>query len=159
MDGGGPDYRPVRSITVDAVGAPGARTFYLQARLADGKLATILLEKTQALSLAEQAEQVASLLLDLPGDPGPAQTLPTLESTAEVMFRAGKLALQYDEALNLVGFEIRELRGIGQGEPACCACGRHPHRRSCWANTHATWRAAVCRLDRLHRLTVLPGLL
>ncbi len=110
----------MRSITVDAVGKPGARIFYLQAQLEDGKLITLLLEKTQATILAEQT---ATLFDDLAQRnpplplPAPAQT-PELQHPEAVLFRAGKLALQYNADVDLVGLEIAELRGLDQGKPA-----------------------------------------
>jgi uncharacterized repeat protein (TIGR03847 family) len=108
----------VRSITLDAVGVPGARTFYMQAQYEDGKLISILLEKTQAILLAEQIDA----LLDSLAQRNPPLTehaqVPELQHPEQVMFRAGKLGLQYDADVDLVRLEVAELRGIGQGSPA-----------------------------------------
>jgi len=110
----------VRSVTVDAVGEPGSRTFYLQARFEDGKLVTLLLEKTQAMILAEHIDALFEHLMQrdprLPSTE-PAQ-VPELQHPEPVLFRAGKLALQYNADVDLVGLEIAELRGIDQGTPA-----------------------------------------
>jgi Protein of unknown function (DUF3090) len=82
---------------------------------------SILLEKTQAMIAAgqiEEMEELDTLLSNLPPDSADSAHIPELETPVEVMFRAGKLALQYDEALKLVGLEMRELPGIDQGTPA-----------------------------------------
>jgi uncharacterized repeat protein (TIGR03847 family) len=113
---GAGEIRPVRSITVDAVGVPGARTFYLQAQFDDGKLVTLLIEKAQALILAEQIDNLFDEFTPR-NSPLPAQ-MPELHYPKSVLFRAGKMGLQYNADVDLVGFDIAELRGIDQGTPA-----------------------------------------
>jgi hypothetical protein len=44
--------------------------------------------------------------------------IPELLHPEPVLFRAGKLALQYNADVDLVSLEIAELRGIDQGTPA-----------------------------------------
>jgi hypothetical protein len=41
-----------------------------------------------------------------------------LQHPEPVMFRAGKLGLQYDADNDLVRFDVAELRGVDQGSPA-----------------------------------------
>src|SRR5207244_3226477 len=82
----------VRSITVDAVGAPGARIFYLQVQTEQGEVESFLLEKTQAILLADQihdllaelAQRYTKLPVDAPENPVP------LQIPDSVRFRAGK---------------------------------------------------------------------
>lgn len=112
----------VRAITVDAVGMPGMRTFYLQVEQGDGQRCSLLMEKTQALMLADQIEDCLEGLSRrypqlIPVRPlnTPALRGPEPES---VMFRAGHFALQYNGEADLIGLEISELRGIDQGTPA-----------------------------------------
>ena len=117
---GAGDTRPVRAITVDTVGEPGARTFYLLAQRDDGESVSLLLEKTQAMLLAEQ---IGVLFDDLArrnptlAPVEPAQ-IPKLQHPARVLFRAGNLALQYNAEVDLISLEIAELRGLNQGIPA-----------------------------------------
>lgn len=113
----------VQSITVDAIGQPGARTFYLQAhRVEESKpeeIISILLEKTQALALADQIDDLFSQLVQTqPELPSVSDVeLPPLIPPENVTFRAGNIGLQYEQASDLVKLEIRELRGIDQGTP------------------------------------------
>ncbi len=111
-------HQPVRSITVDAVGVPGARTFYLQVQTESGEVLTFLLEKTQALLLSEQmsglfdavSEQYPELPSVEPGSP------PALFEPESVRFRAGKFALKYEASTDQLEFEVREM--VGEGIPA-----------------------------------------
>jgi hypothetical protein len=93
---------------------PGMRTFYLQVEQGDGQRCSLLMEKTQALMLADQIEDCLEGLSRrypqlIPVRPlnTPALRGPEPES---VMFRAGHFALQYNGEA--------ELRGIDQGTPA-----------------------------------------
>ncbi len=119
------DREPVRSILIDARGAPGSRTFYLQAQLSSGDRKTLLLEKAQAIIIVDQIDSLlAQLTRDYPSAPAIPSTAaaeaPVLHSPDTVLFRAGQLALQYDPGRDLICFQVNELRGIGQGEPQSC---------------------------------------
>jgi len=110
------DVRPVRAITIDAIGEPGRRTFYLQAQDKQGELISILIEKTQALLAADQIEGLLKgLALPVTED----NLLPALVNvkTEDVLFRAGEVSLQYEADADLIRLDIRELRGMDQGEP------------------------------------------
>jgi uncharacterized repeat protein (TIGR03847 family) len=111
--------QPVRSITIDALGAPGHRTFYLQAQHQTGDIVSILLEKAQAILVVEEIDRLFDELLQrFPRlVPGMASQAPVLRYPERVMFRAGRFALQYHVDADLVDLEIVELRGVGQGEP------------------------------------------
>jgi uncharacterized repeat protein (TIGR03847 family) len=109
-----------RAITVDAVGMPGARTFYFQVEEADGQLYSLLVEKTQAMLLADQIEDFLEGLSQRYPQLPPIAPLnaPALCEPESVMFRAGHFALQYNGEADLIGLEISELRGVDQGTPA-----------------------------------------
>ncbi len=108
------DVKPVQSITIDAVGEPGSRTFYLQAQDQQGVYLSLLIEKTQAMQVADQAEQLLKELA-LPAPEG--DNLPVLHNPEDILFRAGELGLQYESDADLFRLDIRELRGTDQGEP------------------------------------------
>lgn len=112
--------QPVRAITVDAVGVLGARTFYLQFEDASGQVRSLLMEKTQALMLADQIEDFLEGLSQRYPQLAHISpiTVPALRVPESVMFRAGHFALQYKGEADLIGLEISELRGIDQGTPA-----------------------------------------
>jgi uncharacterized repeat protein (TIGR03847 family) len=110
---------PVRSLTVDALGVPGHRTFYLQAQYRAGDIVSVLIEKAQAIILIEEIDKLFDTLRRrFPGlEPMMAGKAPALRLPERVVFRAGQIALQYDADSDLVGLEIVELRGVGQGAP------------------------------------------
>ena len=78
------DLGPVDRITADAIGEPGARVFYLQAR-AGVELVTVIVEKQQvqllAASVLELLEDVPSAELVTELGAGSAGT-PALEGSA-----------------------------------------------------------------------------
>jgi uncharacterized repeat protein (TIGR03847 family) len=84
-----PDY-----FTVGAVGPPGERVFYLQAR-EGGSVVTLKSEKEQVRTLAEY---LAGVLSQLPGAPTPSISteLPLLEPI-EPAWPVGSIGLGYDE--------------------------------------------------------------
>jgi probable phosphoglycerate mutase len=111
--------RAATSITVDAVGQPGSRTFYLQAAHGQGEVVSILIEKTQAMQIADQVEDLfRALAAQYPAlNPLQSGEPPILQNPEAPLFRAGKFGLQYNAENDLVDVEIVELRPEGQGEP------------------------------------------
>ena len=101
--------RPDRFIA-GAVGAPGQRSFYIQASKGS-QLVSVVLEKAQVAVLAER---IASLLLALReggvaiGDelPGPA---PKLAEPVIEQFRVGAMSLGWDGEAGHVVIEAREI--------------------------------------------------
>jgi len=97
MSGTSFDLDPVTRIAAGAVGEPGDRTFYLQARSAD-QFVTLVVEKEQVRALAVSIEQMLS---HLPDEEEPAPEVPIEEADIEPPFlaewRVGPMALQYDE--------------------------------------------------------------
>ncbi|MDP9330896.1 MAG: DUF3090 domain-containing protein [Actinomycetota bacterium] len=102
------DLGPVDRITTDAIGEPGFRTFYIQAR-GGGELVTIVVEKQQVQLLAASILEIMATL-DLETGTGPDDSEMDLEQPFEPRFRAGKLSIGYDEERDLFLLEAEELR-------------------------------------------------
>jgi len=108
---------PVSRITIGAIGAPGKRVFYLQARKEE-QLATVVLEKQQVQVLAIGVEQ---FLVDLqkryPNLPEASAEYVAadmaLEEPIESAFRVGHIGLGYDEATDRLVLVVRELQEEG----------------------------------------------
>ena len=79
-------------FTAGAVGPPGQRVFYLQAREAD-TLVTLKCEKEQVAALAEY---LGGLLARLPGHAAAAGDKPELLEPLEVAWPVGSLGVGYD---------------------------------------------------------------
>ena len=100
---------PVDALGAGAVGEPGERAFYLQARAADAQL-TVLVEKEQVALLATEA--VA--FLDRIADDYPEDQIFLPTTSAELreptvpLFRARLIGLGFDPECELVLIELRE---------------------------------------------------
>ena len=93
------DLNPVTQIVADAVGEPGKRTFFLQAR-AGSDTVSLVMEKQEvnslALSVLQLLEELEKQYPDLP----PASTRGVhlhVEPPSEPAFRVGELTIGYDE--------------------------------------------------------------
>lgn len=101
------DLDPVDRITAGAVGEPGQRTFFLQARTGD-RVVTISVEK-------EQVELLSSSILDILASvdketgEGPPDPELELEPPLEPLWRAGRLSIGYVEERDLMLLELEEL--------------------------------------------------
>jgi uncharacterized repeat protein (TIGR03847 family) len=102
------DLGPVDRITTDAIGEPGLRTFYIQAR-SGPELVTIVVEKQQVDLLAASILELMANL-DLETGTGPAEEELDLEQPFEPRWRAGKLSIGYDEGRDLFVLEAEESR-------------------------------------------------
>ncbi|MGZ8572017.1 MAG: DUF3090 domain-containing protein [Actinomycetota bacterium] len=100
------DLGEVDRITADAVGEPGMRTFYLQARAGEDVI-TLIVEKQQVQLLATS---VLELLADVPIEtgPGPDDDELELEEPLDVRWRVGRLSIGYDEDQDRFLLEIME---------------------------------------------------
>jgi len=98
---------PVDRITAEAVGPPGQRTFYLQAR-GGTTLATVLVEKQQVQLLASSILEILARVGKETG-PGPSDDEMDLEEPVEPMWRAGRLSIGYLEERDLLLLEVEEL--------------------------------------------------
>jgi uncharacterized repeat protein (TIGR03847 family) len=101
------DLDPVDRITTGAVGEPGQRSFYLQARTGD-ELATILVEKQQVQLLSASILEILARVGKETGE-GPGEEAMQLEEPVEPMWRAGRLSIGYLEDRDLLLLEVHEL--------------------------------------------------
>jgi uncharacterized repeat protein (TIGR03847 family) len=100
------DLNPVDRIMADAIGEPGKRVFYLQARKGH-QLVTVICEKEHVAALAMAIDQV---LLSLADDDADAVVEPDpiinegmdLEYPLEPVFRAGRVNMGYDQVSELL---------------------------------------------------------
>jgi len=103
------ELEDVQRLSTGAVGEPGSRTFYVQARTADTEL-TVLVEKEQVALLASEA--VA--FLDRLAEEYPEDQVVLPPSAAELheptvpLFRARLIGLGFDPERELVLIELRE---------------------------------------------------
>ena len=101
------DLGSVDRITADAVGEPGDRTFYIQARAGD-ELVTVIVEK-------QQVQLLAASVLELLEETGAAEeTLDAsalaLEEPLDPKWRAGRLSIGFDQERDLFVLEVEEFR-------------------------------------------------
>lgn len=112
------ELNPVYRITADAVGEPGSRTFYVQARKS-ATLVTLLVEKEQVRALAEAARQMLEeLKAKYPNGANYMQIQMdmSLEEPLTPDFRVGQMGLGYDEDHDLIVIVARELAPEDVGE-------------------------------------------
>ena len=86
-----------------AVGEPGQRTFYLQARKG-GAVASVALEKTQVAALAER---LGDMLDAVEAEPTPSAAGAGLEQPLIELFRVGAMALAWDAETGTVVIEAQ----------------------------------------------------
>jgi uncharacterized repeat protein (TIGR03847 family) len=93
------DLNPVQHIVADAIGEPGKRTFFLQAR-AGGELISLVLEKQEVADLAVSVLQMLEELEEKHPGLSPVTTKKKAlfaETPVEPLFRVGQLIIGYDE--------------------------------------------------------------
>lgn len=118
-------------FTVDYVGEPGERTFYLQARTAS-ETYTFLLEKEQVAALADKLRELLVLvdqedtIRSATAGRDPALTL---EEPQEVLWRIGTIGLAYDETEDRVVVLMQPVEEEGEEEPPSDAAVRLALRR------------------------------
>lgn len=103
------DLDPVDRFTAGAVGEPGQRTFYVQARNATEFL-TLLCEKQQVFLLARELQRVLAMLPD-EGDEGgdvPGYDLELVEPL-EPEWRIGAMSIEFDPERDRIIVLFREL--------------------------------------------------
>ncbi len=114
------DLDPVDRITVGAVGQPGQRTFYLQAR-ARREILSLVLEKEQVGALGTALEQLLENLAEKNPLLSTTEDLIVvtnmdLEEPVEEGFRIGQLGLGYDEGRDLLVIIAQEAGSGEEGE-------------------------------------------
>lgn len=116
------DLNPLQHITVDAIGQPGERVFYIQGwRETDPQPVTIIIEKIQLQSLALGGDQMLAEL----AKQKPELTVPITQYDADKMritppldplFRTGEMGLGYDADHDRIVIMVREIVMEG-GDP------------------------------------------
>lgn len=111
------DLRPVDHITTDAIGPPGKRVFYLQARKGERQV-TLIVEKAQIQSLAVGVEQFLSELRERRPQLAQADDLydepqMKLEKPIDPAFRVGQLGIGYDDETDMMVLVAREIQPQG----------------------------------------------
>lgn len=107
------DLNPVTHITVDAIGQPGERVFYLQGK-SPNQVITLLVEKFQIQTLALAVENLMSELREKTPDitdasPDYNEEEMTLEPPLDPLYRVGELSLGYDPAQDLMILIAKEI--------------------------------------------------
>ncbi len=107
------EFKPVDHITTGAVGPPGQRVFYLQARK-DEELVTLIVEKVQVQSLAigvhKFLEELAKAKPNLP--PASAayeESEMDLATPIDPAFRVSQIGLGYDDESDMMVIVAREV--------------------------------------------------
>jgi len=109
------DLNPLGHVTVDAIGQPGKRVFYIQGwRETDLQPVTIIIEKIQLQSLALGADQIlAELAKQKPDLAVPATDYEAdkmrISPPVDPLFRAGEMGLGYDADSDRVVIMVREV--------------------------------------------------
>ncbi|OGO20164.1 MAG: hypothetical protein A2Z14_02230 [Chloroflexi bacterium RBG_16_48_8] len=147
------ELKTVKKMTTDAIGEPGKRVFYLQAK-SDDQIVTLIIEKQQIQSLAIGVEQ---LLLDLQNrHPDLSQASfdyieseMSLEKPIDPAFRVGQLGLGYDEESDLLILVARESQTVeeaeAEGAVARFWCTRSQVRAMChWGLELANRGRPIC---------------
>ncbi len=107
------EFKPVSHITTGAIGLPGQRVFYLQARK-DEELITLIIEKVQVQSLAigvhKFLEELAKAKPDLPSASAAYdESEMGLTEPIEPAFRASQIGLGYDDESDMMVIVAREI--------------------------------------------------
>ena len=100
------DLNPTSRITVDAIGKPGERVFYLQGKN-DDRVVTLLVEKFQIQTLSLAIENLMSELREkMPDIPAASPVFNEdemlLDPPLDPIFRVGELSLGYDPEHDLM---------------------------------------------------------
>lgn len=100
------DLDRVDKVTADAVGDPGERTFFIQART-EGRVVTITVEKEQVELLSASILEILATVDKETGD-GPPEDELGLEPPIDSLWRAGRLSIGYSEDRDLMLLELEE---------------------------------------------------
>jgi uncharacterized repeat protein (TIGR03847 family) len=93
-------------ITIDTIGPPGQRTFYLQAAQED-MLITLIIEKEQAAAMSVAISDILQKLAETEDEPEHEGL--DLVHPVEPLFRVGRLGLGYDDTQNMLVITAEEL--------------------------------------------------
>ena len=106
------ELNPTDFLTIDTIGQPGQRTFYIQGAQGNN-LITLVIEKQQAISLADGLSELIKEISRRTGEPEvPEESLLydlRLREPIEPLFRVGNMGLGFSEEVELfvvVAYEI-----------------------------------------------------
>ncbi len=107
------DLNPITHITIDAIGKPGQRTFFIQG-WKETESISLVVEKIQIQTLSVGVEQflaeVAERFPDLPEAVGEYdEEKMRIQPPVDPLFRAGELGLAYEEDRDVVVLIVREV--------------------------------------------------
>jgi uncharacterized repeat protein (TIGR03847 family) len=119
MSDGEIELEDIETLAAGAIGQPGARAFYLQARTSSTQL-TVLVEKEQVALLATEAVAFLDRLADEYPEPPVAlpEALAELREPTVPLFRARLIGLGFDPERELVLIELRERSSDDEDGPA-----------------------------------------
>ncbi|MDO7866857.1 DUF3090 domain-containing protein [Nocardioides jiangxiensis] len=125
-------FDPPERFVAGTVGAPGQRTFFLQAR-AGRRIVSVALEKQQVAVLAQRVDELLDELMQQGGTSGIIPAVAPLdladdgplEQPIDEEFRVGTMTLSWDTAEERIVIEVYPLVDAGDesGEPAQEAAG------------------------------------
>jgi uncharacterized repeat protein (TIGR03847 family) len=111
----------IDALATGAVGEPGQREFFIQARTASTQL-TVLVEKEQVALLATEAvaflDRIAADFPEQEADPTPPQQVVNLREPTVPLFRARLIGLGFDPDRERVLIELREQASDDEEEAA-----------------------------------------
>ena len=109
------DFDEVDAFTVGAVGQPGSRVFFLQARRGTVRV-TVKCEKQQASAIADYLRRVLNDLPDPTDKPVPSAM--ELTTPVDAVFVLGPVGLGYDRTTDRVLVQLEEVVDVDEeGEP------------------------------------------
>jgi uncharacterized repeat protein (TIGR03847 family) len=131
--GGMIELDPVDRLTAGAVGEPGKRVFYLQARQVD-RLVTVLVEKQQVELLSASLVEILARAGKETGE-GPPEEEMDLEEPVVPEWRAGRISIGYDEDRDMILLEAEEVLESEEDEPEeITADAPEPGKIRLWAS-------------------------
>jgi uncharacterized repeat protein (TIGR03847 family) len=107
------DLDPVDRITAGAIGEPGQRVFLVQARSGAGQI-TLVAEKEQVRLLATALLQLLGQLPEAEEGSVPSPVDLELAAPFEPEWRAGEMAIEYDDESDRVAIVIREVAFVDE---------------------------------------------
>ncbi|MCG5214950.1 DUF3090 domain-containing protein [Streptosporangium sp. KLBMP 9127] len=118
------DYDPPDRFVAGAVGQPGARAFFLQAR-SESRLTTVSLEKFQVAALADRLDELLDEVLRRSGGetqvpamaPADLADNAPLDMPIDEDFKVGTMALAWDPDSAQVVIEAQEITDEEETEP------------------------------------------
>lgn len=124
------EFRTITSLSVEAIGKPGERTFRILVRDAQGS-ATIWLEKDQLLQLALAIDQMITSLPNIKTTQMDSQEKETI--SAQLEFKAGRLILGHDDSSGRFVIDAHDI-DAGEKEPATVRLWNDPSQAKKFAD-------------------------